>query len=534
MKQFDYVVIGGGSSGCVVASRLSERPDRSVLLLEAGRSGRNPFIAMPLAWGIQRRKQWFDHAYVTEPEPGAHNASLPAPAGRVLGGGSSINGMIYSRGKRGDYDSYASLGVPGWSYADVLPFFLRSENSWRGPSRWHGTDGPLETSPAKSDHLTDAIIRSGKLLGLPHTDDFNGPEPIGIGLPDLTITRSGRRADTASSFIRSLKRRPNLTVVTSAQVTKIDVEGNRASGVQYRHEGRAKTARANHEVVLSAGAYGSPQLLMLSGIGPPDELREMRINVTLDLPQVGRNLRDHPSVSLYYAGRSSFDFGEKLRLDRTVVAALRWLFRGEDFLGTLPLSAMIFHCSDPTLDQPDLENFFVPADQANAHLWISRVRPRAPDVLQVANTLLTPQSVGWVKLRSNRPADSPRIFDNILGETADVSRLLKNVRTMRELLRQAPLDDFLGTELMPGPNVESDHDMESWLRSNVRTAYHPIGTCRMGKEGSGVVDAQLRVHGIQGLRIADCSVLPAPVRGHSNMPAVMVGERAADFIHTAA
>lgn len=527
---FDFVVAGGGSAGCVVAARLSEDPGARVLLLEAGPGDNNLFLKMPLAFRLLRMTNLYDWGLKTEPEPWARDRSIPAARGKVLGGSSSVNGMMYSRGHPRDYDQWAQMGATGWAYEEVLPFFRKSESNWRGASHWHGADGPLGVSRPDTDTpLTRALKSAGQAAGLPVTDDFEGEQPEGVGLPDLT-TASGKRASASQAFLNPARSRPNLTIITSARVTRLVLDRGRVTHIEYVRNNVPQRVAVGQEAILCGGAYASPHLLMLSGIGRGDDLRRAGVTPVLDLPGVGQNLKEHPLAAMGFQARQPLGFSGKIRADRLALSGLGWMLTGRGFPSTVPLSAIIYHKSQPGLERPDLENIVMPT-ALDARVWFPGIVSPKPEVLTNLNVVLHPSSTGSVTLRSADPEATPVIRLNILQAQEDIDRLRYNIRWFRDLVRTAPLSEFAGDEIFPGKDIESDAALDAYIRSTVVTAQHPVGTCRMGTDPSvAVVSPELRVHGTENLRVADASVMPSLIGGHTNAPAVMIGERAADFI----
>ncbi|MDB5410628.1 MAG: Choline dehydrogenase [Rhodospirillales bacterium] len=527
--RYDYIIVGAGSAGCVLANRLSEDRATKVLLLEAGKADRHVWLKLPLKFRDLMTVMRFNWGYDTEAEPHLGGRSVYLPRGRVLGGSSSINGMIYSRGHPSDYDHWRQLGLAGWSYADVLPYFKRSENHPDGESEYHGAGGPLAV--AKGDRTSvahQAYLAAGRAAGYPVTADANAAHAEGFGPADYTI-RGGRRGSTSRVFLAPAIGRPNLTVVTGAHACRVLFQGKRAMGVEYRVRGRLATARAEREVILSGGAYNSPQLLMLSGVGPPDELRRRGIAPIHDSPAVGSNLQDHVHVGVAYATEQMKSFDNELRADRLTIAFFNWLLFAKGHLTTLPVGCLSYIRTRKELDRPDIE-LLMGRVAPDAHIWFPGIREPKGGYLGTRVVMLHPESRGSVTLRSGDPAAKPVIRHNYLAAATDLRALRDGVKAARAIYGTQPLKGMIADELLPGAAIRSDAEIEAYIRDTASTIYHPVGTCRMGTDVAAVVDAELRVNGVEGLRVVDASVMPTVPGGHTNAPTIMVAEKAADAI----
>ncbi len=533
-REFDIIIVGAGSAGCVIANRLSRDPGCSVLLIEAGERDRNPLVRLPMLMGKLFNSGIYNWRYHTEPVERLNGRSLYWPRGKVLGGSSTINGMLYVRGNRHDYDRWAQSGLSGWSYDDVLPAFRRSEAHIQRGGEYHNQEGELTVCRARgSNPLFDVFVKAGLEAGYPANDDFNGEEQEGFGRYDFTI-RNGKRWSTASAFLRPIESRPNLTVITDALVTRVLVEGGAATGVELSCRGAIETVRANREVVVSAGAVNSPQLLMLSGIGPADELQQHGIAVEHALDGVGKNLQDHVDCVLAYECTSPITLYGDLRADRLVWSVIKGLAVGEGTATTFPYEAGAFVKSRSGLVAPDLQLHFMPALEKTANLHFPNPFKRRKDEINHGFSIrvgpIVPESTGSITLRSSSPTDPPRIHPNYLESKRDRDVIMAGIRVVRDVISQRAFDAYRGKELHPGPEVQSEEDMLEWLRSAAMTTFHPVGTCKMGADAMAVVDERLRVRGIDRLRVADASVMPVITSGNTNAPSIMIGEQLASFL----
>ena len=525
---YDYIIVGAGSAGCVLANRLTEDEDATVLLLEAGGRDDHPYVQIPLGLGKLQQHKMFDWGYMTEPEPHLNNRQLTLLRGKILGGSSSINVMAYTRGHRADFDRWAQQGATGWSYADALPYFKRSESWEHGENPWRGGSGPLGTQGNHdTDPLFDAWREAGRLAGWPVTDDANGADLVGFGDSQWTI-RNGRRASASAAYLKPILQRRNLTLRTDARAARVTLRGTRATGVEFVHQGAAVHAEAKREVILCGGVFNSPQLLMLSGIGPADRLKEMGIAPLIDLP-VGRNLRDHLQVRLRWSRLDSGPFRRLMRADRAALAmAQAWLF-GTGPATMLPGALKAFLRTQSELDAPDIE-FLFPAAALDARIWFPGVTPPYEDAFGVHPVLLHPRSQGEVTLRSADPAALVRIVNNFLADPADVATLRAAFRLAEDLAHKRPMDAFRGKRLAPGSSLKTDAEIDDWIRNNVITVNHPLGTCAMGDGPDAVLDPDLKVRGIEGLRVVDAAALPDMPSAHINAIVMMLAERASDLI----
>jgi choline dehydrogenase-like flavoprotein len=520
-ERFDYVVVGAGSAGCAVAGRLSEDPDVSVLVLEAGGRDRSPNIKIPAAFSKQFKTR-LDWDYSTGPEPHLDGRELYVPRGKSLGGSSSMNAMMFVRGRPLDYDGWREAGCTGWGYEDVLPYFKRMESYEPVSSDAHGAGGPVSVANQVEPRvLTRRFLEAAQATGIPANPDINSPEQDGVSLTPVS-QRNGRRWSTADAYLRPAMKRPNVTVKTGAQALEILFDGGRASGLRWRGpRGRSHDSTANREVVLSAGAIGTPQLLMLSGIGPGEQLRSIGVEVRVDSPGVGENLQDHPFFLLCYEATEP----EGLADAEKPWALLQWLLRRRGPLTSNVGEAMAFIRTRPGLPAADVQLLFGPA-----YYHDHGFDTHDGEAFSLAAALIAPRSRGWLRLRSSDPGEKPELVGNHLAEPEDVAALIAGFRTLREISDAAPLADVRGATLVPSEEVESDEEIEAFLRQETQLLYHPVGTCRMGSDTDAVVDPELRVRGVEGLRVADASVMPTITGGNTNAPTIMIGEKAADLI----
>ncbi len=529
-ESYDYIVIGAGSSGCVVAARLSEDKDVRVLLLEAGGSDDHPLIAMPLGFLKAMLNPKFSWGYVSEPEPHLHDRRLMLPRGRLLGGSSSINGMFYMRGHPRDFDTWRQMGNEGWAYGDVLPYFKRMETSWRGAGKYHGGSGPLHVVPIDTRKLLhEPLMRTAAAVGYPVSEDISAELPEGFSKGEVTIDRRGRRSSTSRAYLKPAMKRPNLTVRTGALTSRVLIEHGRAVGVEYSKDGQLRQVYADREVILSGGAYNSPQLLMLSGIGPADELREHGINAVVDLPGVGKNLSEHPNVMMQFAAKSPVTFLRELRYDRAIVSAIQWALFGNGPFATQINSCNIVIRTAPELEQPDIQIMCNPV-RMDADLWFPGLTKVLAHHFQVGVVVLHPLSRGEVKLRSASPLDPPKIHLNIMNHAAEYEIMRRGIREARRIYRSGAQGELTGEEITPGAKANTDAELDDFIRSSCSVTQHPVGTCTMGIGSQAVVSPELKVIGIEGLRVADASVMPTVPGANTNAAAIMIGEKAADLI----
>jgi 4-pyridoxate dehydrogenase len=525
---YDYIVIGAGSAGCVLANRLTEDGAARVLLLEAGGRDSHPYIHIPLGLGRMHASRMFDWGYESEPEPALNGRRIEAMRGKVLGGSSSINVMAFTRGDPGDYQRWAQSGAIGWSYADVLPYFRRVESWEDGENAFRGGNGPIGVEWAKTtDPLFDAWIEAAKAAGYPHVEDYNSGVHEGFGRSQYSI-RNGRRSSAASAYLKPALNRPNLTVETEALTTRVMMEGTRATGVEYRRKGQTVHARADAEVIVAAGAFNTPQILMLSGIGPAGHLREIGIKPVVDSP-VGRNLQDHVAALIMYSRPKAGGFRDSMRFDRMAKGMFEAHCFGTGPATVVPGGLHAFIKTRPELAVPDIEFMFRGAP-THAGLWFPLLKPAYADGFGIRPTLLHPESRGEVKLASADPMAHPRIFLNLLTAAADLVKLRDGFKRAREVAAQRPLDAYRGVETSPGDKVRNDAEIDAWLKKVVITAHHPASTCAMGSREDSVLDPQLRVRGVERLRVVDASAMPDLVSAHINATVLMMAEKAADMI----
>ncbi|MGK7294960.1 MAG: GMC family oxidoreductase [Candidatus Wenzhouxiangella sp. M2_3B_020] len=521
-ETYDYVIVGAGSAGCVLANRLSADPDCSVLLLEAGPRDWNPFIHMPAGLARLVSFKSLNWSYETEPEPNLNNRRLYWPRGRVLGGSSSINAMCYIRGHASDYDDWRDMGNPGWGFDDVLPYFRRAEDQARGESEMHGSSGPLGVTDLHYvNELSRVFIQAAEQAEYYRNIDFNGPVQRGFGLYQVT-QRDGRRCSTATGYLHPVRKRPNLTVRTGALTARALLEGDRAVGVEYRRRGLRQQARAEREVLLCGGAINSPQLLMLSGIGPAGALERAGVRVAHELAGVGANLQDHLDVMTLTRCSQPVTYD---RLNELAVG-LNYYLRGEG-IGTSNIAEAggFIASGRDRRSRPDVQMHFVPA------LLDDHGRNRLPGdgyTLHACN--LRPQSRGRLSLKSDDPGDAPAIHANYLSEPEDVEMMLECLRLSREILSRPAFRPFRAHEIQPGDDITDREGLLGFIREKAESIYHPVGTCRMGSDDDAVVDPELRVRGIEGLRVIDASVMPTLVGGNTNAPTIMIAEKAADLL----
>ena len=527
---FDYIVVGAGSSGCVVAARLSEDPGVNVLLLEAGGRDDHLYLKMPLAFLKAMPDPRFNWTYLTEPEPHLDGHRLPLPRGKVIGGSGSINGMFAMRGHPKDYDQWAQMGAAGWSFAEVLPYFRKSEDSWRGDGPYHGTGGPVQVRPIDSPHLLhEPMMATAEAAGFSTSEDLAGEHPEGFARGEQTVDRRGRRVSAATAYLKPAMGRRNLDVRSGVLVRRLVFEGRRCVGVEIERAGEPHVIRARRETIVSGGTYNSPHLLMLSGIGPAAHLRDHGIAVVHDSPGVGRNLQEHPTASLEWNAKEPVTFLNQLRWDRILLGTARWALTGTGTMATQVNSCNVVIRTADHLERPDLQIMVNPI-RFDAMPWFPGIRAVQEHVFWAGLVQLHPESRGWVELKSADPREVAAVTLNVLAEEADREQMRRAVRVARKIYNTPPMGDLLASERTPGEQVQGDDELDAYIRASCYVAQHPVGTCAMGMGERSVVDPELRVIGVEGLRVVDASVMPTVPGGNTNLACIMIGEKAADLI----
>jgi choline dehydrogenase len=522
-NEYDYVIVGAGSAGCTIAARLSEDPKVRVLLLEAG-TAKEPMLARIPAGFSKLFRTRHDWAYETEPEPELAGRRLFIPRGKMLGGSSALNAMIYIRGNRADYDAWAAGGARGWSYADVLPFFLKSEDQARGRLPEHAVGGELRVEDLRTvNPMSHAFVAACEQAGIRKNPDFNSGTQDGAGLYQVT-QRGGRRWSAANAFLFPALSRSNLTALRGAAAVRIVFEKERARAVEYIEQGKLKKASARREIVIAAGAIASPQLLQLSGVGPADELLRLGIPIVAKSEGVGANLQDHPIVGILYDSKLPVS----LTRGESVAGFVEYFARRTGDLTSNIAEAGAFVRSDPGLSAPDLQYHFGPV----YHVDHGFVRPPGHG-FTLGPTLVTPLSRGRVMIRGADPSAPPRIYGNFLSQPSEIKALIFGMKLARDIAGQRAFDPYRGAEFMPGEAMKTDAQLETFVRAKTEVLYHPVGTCKMGDDDAAVVDAELRVRGVAGLRVADASIMPTVIRGNTNAPTIMIGERCAAWLRAA-
>lgn len=526
-KSYDYIVVGAGSAGCVVANRLSEDPNKTVLVLEAGNKDRNPWIHVPIGYFKTMHNPNTDWCYVTEPDPGINGRQMQWPRGKVLGGSSSLNGLLYVRGQKEDYDDWAALGNKGWSYDEVLPYFKKSEDQERGADKYHGVGGPLKVSNIRiKREICDKFIAAAEQVGIPRNDDSNGETQEGVGYFQLTINRNGTRCSTAVGFLKPVLGRENLDAATKALVHRVDIKDGKAVGLEVAINGVKQYIGCTGEIVLSSGAINSPQLLMLSGVGDEQELAKHNIPVVKHLPGVGKNLQDHLQI------RTIYKVNKPITLNDEVNNPIRKMLMGIEYVlfrtGPLTMAASqvcIFTKTDDAMKRPDIQYHLQPLSADKPADGTHRFSAFTASVCQ-----LRPTSTGTIELKSANPEDYPAIHPNYLATEEDQRTAIEAIKVTRRIINAPALAPLIQEEHEPGVQHQTDEELLEYARNRATTIYHPTGTCKMGHDDMAVVDDRLRVHGIKGLRVADASIMPIIVSGNTNAPCIMIGEKISDMI----